>query len=97
MKVVVVATRSEKFTAEDFAPLLPGEAKKALSLLAEDFVREIYSRKDGKGAVLVLEAADEDAARERLAELPLAEAGMLEFEVYPVGPYRGIVAAAESS
>ena len=96
MKVVVVATRSEKFTAEDFAPLLPAEAKKALQLFAADVVREIYSRKDGKGAVLVLEAADEAEARARLAELPLAEAGMLEFDVYPVGPYRGIAAIAES-
>ncbi len=96
MKIVVVATRSEKFSAEEFAPLLPAEAKKALSLFAEDVVREIYSRKDGKGAILVLEADDEDAARARLAELPLAEAGMLEFEVYPVGPYRGIAAAAEA-
>ena len=93
MKIIVVATRSEKFAAEDFAPLLPAESKKALSLLAEDFVREIYSRADGKGAILVLEAAGEDEARARLAELPLAEAGMLDFELYPVAPYRGIVAA----
>ena len=96
MKIVVVATRSDKFSAEEFAPLLPAEAKKALQLFASDVVREIYSRKDGKGAILVIEAADEDEARAHLAELPLAAAGMLEFDVYPVGPYRGIAAIAES-
>lgn len=96
MKIVVVATRSDKFAPEDFAPLLPAESKKALQLFSEDVVREIYSRQDGKGAILVLEADSEDAARARLAELPLAEAGMLEFDLYPVSPYRGIVAIAES-
>lgn len=96
MKIIAVATRSEKFAPEDFAPLLPAEAKKALSLFAEDVVREIYSREDGKGAVLVLEAASAEEAQARLAELPLAEAGMLDFELYPVVPYRGIAAAAEA-
>ena len=96
MKIVVVATRSDKFSADEFAPLLPAEAKKALQLFASDVVREIYSRKDGKGAILVMEAGDEDEARAHLAELPLAAAGMLEFDVYPVGPYRGIAAIAES-
>lgn len=95
MKIVIIATRSENHAPEDFAPLLPGEAKKALQLVAADFIREIYSRADGKGAVLVVEADSGDAALARLGELPLMQKGMLDMEVYPVGPYRGIVAAAE--
>ena len=96
MKIIVVATRSNKFSDKDFAALLPAEAKKALQLVAEDVVREIDSRQDKKGAILVLEADSEEAARARLAELPLAEAGMLDFDVYPVTAYRAIVAAAEA-
>lgn len=96
MKIVVVATRSENHSTEDFAPLLPGEAKKALQLVAADVFREIYSREDGKGAIIVMEADSEDAARARLDELPLVQAGMLELDVYPVGPYRGIIAASQA-
>ncbi len=96
MKIVVVATRSENHTAEEFAPHLPAESKKALQLVAADVVREIYSRADAKGAILVLEAESEEAARAQLNELPLVQAGMLELELYPVGPYRGIVAASEA-
>ena len=96
MKVVVVATRSDKFTDEEFAPLLPAEAKTALQLVADDIVREIYSRQDGRGAILVLEADSEDAANAILAELPLAKAGMLDFDVYPVKAYRAIAAAAQA-
>lgn len=95
MKVVVVATRADK-PAEEFAPHMEAESKMALGMFAEDFVREIYSRKDGMGAVLVLEAASEDEVNARLGELPLVKAGLLSFDVYAVGPYRGIVAAANA-
>ena len=95
MKIIVVAHRNEDRPPEDFAPHLEAEVKAALSMLAEDFIREIYSRADGKGAVLVLEAADEDEVRRRLAELPLAQNDLLTFDIYPVGPDRGIVAAAK--
>ena len=96
MKIVVIAHRSENHPPEDFAPHLAAEAKKALQLVAEDFIREIYGRADGKGAVLVVEAADEAEVRRRLAELPLAQRGLLNFDIYPVVPYRGIVQAAEA-
>ena len=96
MKIFIVATRSEDHSAEDFAPHLAAEAKKALQLVAADVFREIYSRADGKGAILVVEAESADAALETMGELPLVQKGLLNLEVYPVGPYRGIVAAAEA-
>ncbi|MET4807017.1 hypothetical protein [Limibacillus sp. MBR-115] len=95
MKIIVIATRADR-PAEEFQPLLGPESKKALSLMAEDFVREIYSRSDGRGAVMVCEAASEDEARQRLSELPLAQKNLLTFEFYPVAPYRGIVNAANA-
>lgn len=94
MKIIVVATRTEKATAEAVAPLLEKEAKTALGMMADDVVREIYGRADGKGAVLVFEAADENEVRERLGQLPFAQHGFLDFDIYPLVPYRGIVAAA---
>lgn len=96
MKIVVVGTRSDKFTAEEFAPHLDAEAKRALQFVAEDFFREIYSRSDGKGAIIVLEASSEEEARARMSELPLVQTGMLELEFYPVQPYRAFVAAAQA-
>jgi hypothetical protein len=95
MKVVVVATRADA-PAEDFAPHMEAESKMALGMFAEDFIREIYSRKDGMGAVLVMEADSEDAVKARLDQLPLVKAGLLTYEIYAVGPYRGIVAAANA-
>lgn len=91
MKIFVVATRTGK--AEDIEPHLAAEAKKALQFVADDFFREIYSRTDGKGAIVVIEAADEAEAREKLESLPLAKAGLLSFDIYGTKPYRGFVAS----
>lgn len=95
MKIVVIATRADR-PDEEFAPHLEAEAKMALKMLADDFIREIYSRTDGQGAVLVIEAGSADEVTSRLGELPLVKAGLISFEIYPVAPYRGIVAAANA-
>jgi|TARA_B110000914_G_scaffold50991_1_gene43804 hypothetical protein len=91
MKIFVVATRNEDRPAEDFAPLMDPEADYALKLYKEEFVREIYSRTDGKGALVVVEAINEEKALEILSNLPLAKAGLLSFEVYGTTAYRGII------
>ena len=90
MKVFVVATRNQERPAEDFASLMDPEADHALKLYKEGFVREIYSRTDGKGALVVVEAENEKAALDKLLHLPLAKAGLLSFEAYGTTAYRGI-------
>jgi hypothetical protein len=64
-------------------------------MYSEDVVREIYSRADGKGAVVVLECNDVAHAEQLMAGLPLAAAGLLTFEFYATKPYRGIVQLAQ--
>ena len=95
MKVIVIANRNPDKPPEDFAALSETEAKKALSLVAEDFIREIYSMANGKGAIMICEAADEQDVRRRFAELPFMRNDLLSIEVHPVTAYRGIVMAAQ--
>ena len=95
MKIVIVNHRSEDHGPEDFEPYLTPEAKKAFELMEEDFIRELYSRRDGKGAVLIVEAESEEDARARMADLPLVKAGLLRCEYYPVKAFRTIKVAAE--
>ena len=93
MKIIAIAHRSTEHPDEAFTPHLEAESRRALELFAAESFREIYSRTDGKGAIIVIEAADEDEAREMLATLPLAKLGMLSFDVYGTKPYRGFVAS----
>lgn len=95
MKVIVIATRKPDAKPEDFAPHLEAEVKHALGMYRDESVREIYSRADGKGAVVVLECEDVAHAERLMAGLPLAAAGLLSFQFYPTKPYRGIVQYAE--
>jgi len=94
MKIIVVATRNGD--PDEIAKLLEPEAKMALQMVADDFVREIYGRKDGQGAVVVVEADSLEAAQERLGKLPLVAAKLLDLEFYPVGAYRAIAAMANA-
>lgn len=91
MKVIVIATRKADAAPEDFAPHLDAEANHALGLYRDEVVREIYSRTDGKGAIVVLECDDEAHAARIMNELPLAKVGLLSFEIFGTAPYRGIV------
>ena len=91
MKNIVVATRHPEKPDEDFAPLMDPEADYALKLYKEGFIREIYSRTDGKGALCVVEAENEDNALDKLSNLPLAKAGLLSFDIYGTTAYRGII------
>lgn len=95
MKVVAIVHRADR-PAEEFAPHLEAEAKVAMKMWAADEIRELYSREDGKGAVIVFEADGAEAADAHMKKLPLVQAGLLTYELYPVKPYRGIAAAAEA-
>jgi hypothetical protein len=53
-------------------------------------VRNVWSREDALGAVVLLEADSMDAAREIVAAFPLVQRGMAEVEMLiPMRGYRG--------
>ena len=92
IKIAVIAHRGEKHKPEDFVPHLESETKHALMLFAAQKVRELYSRADGKSAILGLEPKDDTAARQIVESLPLAQLGMLSLDIYGTKPCRGFVA-----
>lgn len=95
MKVIAIVHRADR-PAEEFAPHLAAEARIAMRMWADDDIRELYSREDGNGAVIVFEADGAAAADAHMQRLPLVQAGLLTYELYPLKPYRGIAAAAEA-
>lgn len=89
--LVVLRRRSEAFTPEQMAPLLDAEASAARALYQKGFTRQIWSRGDEPGAVLLVEAADAGEVERGLQTLPMYTAGMLEATVITqLIPYRGI-------
>ncbi|MCF3933703.1 hypothetical protein L1787_09785 [Acuticoccus sp. M5D2P5] len=92
LQFIAILTRREGFQPEDFARHSAAETRRATELYAEGVFRQINSRADGRGAILTIEAPDEDGARAAIASLPLVELNMLSVELYGLNAYRGFTA-----
>ncbi len=77
------------FSSEEALALGRAEARRAWELHQAGIVREISFRTNARMSIMILEAPDEDAAREALASLPFVRAGLLTFEVIGLRPYDG--------
>jgi muconolactone delta-isomerase len=89
--LAITRRRTERFSDAEFALALPPEAARARELYASGAFRELYSRGDVPGAVIMLEAADAAEAERIIASLPMARQAMMDVEVIPLRPYRGFV------
>jgi muconolactone delta-isomerase len=91
MKILAIGRDLPDVTDEQFAPLLKPEAARAWELVQAGIFREIYFRADEPSAVIMLECADTDEARQILATLPLVEANLIAFDLIPLKAYPGFV------
>jgi hypothetical protein len=89
MKLIALEIDAPGSEDEDFRPLLKAEARRAWELTQAGVIRELYFRQDNHAAVLVLEAAGPEEARQALETLPLVQAGLIEFQIVPLAPYDG--------
>ena len=91
MKFFVIGKRKENIEQEKFAEFADEEARKAITLFKEEFIRELYSIKGGKGACMIVEAENEEEILEKLGELPFVKNNFLNIDIMEVKPYRGFM------
>tara|TARA_Y100000389_G_scaffold195707_1_gene227526 strand:- start:136 stop:408 length:273 start_codon:yes stop_codon:yes gene_type:complete len=89
MKFFVIAKRKEDIDKEEISKHLEEEAKIAIQLFREEFIRELYSIKGGKGACMIIEASNQDEITKKLNVLPLVKNNYLDIDILEVKPYRG--------
>ena len=89
MKLLALEKEVPGFTPEHFQPHLEAEAAAAWQLYQAGVIREMYFRADASEAVLILECADVEHAKQILDSLPLVQAGLITFDVIPLRPYSG--------
>jgi len=75
----------------EYAPHLKAEAERAWELHQAGVIRELYFRGDREEAVLILECDSAAHCRSVLDTMPLVRAGLIEFEIIQLVPYRGFV------
>tara|TARA_B100000686_G_C16595249_1_gene865627 strand:+ start:424 stop:699 length:276 start_codon:yes stop_codon:yes gene_type:complete len=91
MKFFVIGKRKETIPTEDFNKYADEEARIAIDLYREEFIRELYSIKGGKGACMIIEAESENDIISKLNKLPFVKNNYLDIDIMEVKPYRGFV------
>jgi muconolactone delta-isomerase len=87
--LALVRRKNEDFTEEQIAEYLEPEAERVRDLYMQGVFRSVYSRGDVKGAVVELECASVEEAKQVMETMPFARQKMIDVEVIPLLPYRG--------
>ena len=74
-------------TFEKYQPHLLNEVRHTWGAYKEGIVRDIYFRQDRPGVAIFLECESVDEARKMFADFPLVKAGLIDFDVIPLGPF----------
>ena len=77
---------------EKLGALMQPEAAQVWEMITSGALRSIHYIKGPSGAVLMLEARDEEEAEKHIMELPMVEHGLLSVEILPLTPFTGIAA-----
>ena len=89
MKILAMEVEVKGIEPRQYEPYLKAEAQRIWELYQGGVIRELCFRADRSEAVLMLECANRDEAKQILASLPLVGAGLITFEVIPLVPYPG--------
>jgi hypothetical protein len=85
-RLLALGRWTEKATPEKRGPVMPFEACDTMNLMLAGKIDQWFARSDGEGAVFLMNLTDPVEAHALLEALPLGQAGMMEFELIPIGP-----------
>jgi hypothetical protein len=85
-EVMVILTPRQAVTRQQIMDVMPSEIRETVKLYLDGKVRQWYSRGDGRGVVLFIDAKTEDEARAVMETLPLSKGQLVDDDYIPVGP-----------
>ena len=91
-EVLVVLTARQGVTRQQIMSVMPAEVRATVKLYLEGKIRQWYSRGDGKGVVLLMDAKSVDEAHAVMETLPLSKENLMDHEYIPVGPLMPLTA-----
>lgn len=89
MKLLCLDIPQPGATPEKYQPYMLDEVRHGWRLLKDGVIRDIYFRQDRMGVAIIAEADSVEEARLALAKFPLAEVGLIDWEIIPLGPFTG--------
>jgi hypothetical protein len=87
-KLLAIGSLTAKANAAVVKPILPSEVRETVQLYLAGKLDQWFVKQDQTGVVFILNVTDPKEAAELLEKLPLGRAGLMEFQLIPLGPLR---------
>lgn len=90
MQFLMIAQAPEGTPIKQVLPFVKPEAAKSWEYYASGLIRTMHYIADMSGVVFLWEAPSLESVNEAIAQLPMKQAGVLQFKVIPLKPYTGV-------
>jgi hypothetical protein len=87
-KILAIGNVTAKGTPDAIGPVLPFEVRATVRLHLAGKIDQWFFQNESYGVVFIMNCATAAEAHELLEKLPLGVAGMMEFELIPLGPLK---------
>jgi len=91
-EVMVILTAKQGVTRPQIMNVMPAEIRATVKLYLDGKIRQWYSRGDGRGVILFIDAKTVDEAQALIDAMPLSKENLMDHEFIPVGPLMPLAA-----
>jgi hypothetical protein len=85
-KLLAIGTFTTKGSPDRWKPLLPAEVRDTVRLYLAGKIDQWYLKQDQSGVVFMMNVTDPKEALDLLGKFPFGQAGLMEFQIIPLGP-----------
>jgi hypothetical protein len=85
-EVMVILTAKPGVTRQQIMNVMPAEIRATVKLYLDGSIRQWYSKGDGKGVILFIDAKTVEEAHAVIEAMPLSKENLMDHEYIPVGP-----------
>jgi hypothetical protein len=85
-KLLAIGSFTAKATPSLSRPVLPSEVRETVRLYLSGKIDQWFIKQDQSGVVFIMNVTDPKEAHELLENLPLGQAGFMEFQIISLGP-----------
>ncbi len=85
-KILAIGSFTAKAAPGITKPVLPSEVRDTVKLYLDGKIDQWFIKQDQTGVVFLMNVTDVKEAHALLEKLPLGQAGLMEFQLIPLGP-----------
>jgi hypothetical protein len=89
---MVILTAKQGVTRQQIMSVMPAEIRATVKLYLDGKIRQWYSRGDGRGVILFIDAKTTEEAHAVIDPMPLSKENLMDHEYVPVGPLMPLTA-----